>query len=103
MGKTRLRESLRRLGACAEAIDWVGERDLDTAWRECTRVDWMLWLAMRKAGRDGWPQSPVVVRAACSCAAAAWTAGAAAGDASRAAEHRAMCAIVRRVVKPGRI
>ncbi len=31
--------------ACAESLNWVGDRDLAAAWAECERTDWMLWLA----------------------------------------------------------
>jgi hypothetical protein len=38
---------LEKLGACSDAVTWVGNRDLKTAWAECPRADWMLWLAGR--------------------------------------------------------
>src|SRR3989304_249660 len=38
-----LRDELIELRACAEAVKWVGERDLESAWRDCERGDWMLW------------------------------------------------------------
>lgn len=63
---TALQDTLRRLDACQEARVWVGDRDLATAWRECARGDWMLWLAAR-AGVD----RRLVVEAACDCAEAA--------------------------------
>jgi len=50
-----LRDKLQRLGACREAIDWVGERDLETAWRECNRADWMAWLCLKMLNKPGWP------------------------------------------------
>ena len=40
-------EKLRRMGACGEAIAWVGERTLEQAWAECKNPHWMLWLASR--------------------------------------------------------
>ena len=55
-------EQLCDINACQEAIDWVGDRDAETAWRECERGDWMLWLAGRVADRKR------VVLAACECA-----------------------------------
>lgn len=58
-----LQDALRRLDACHNARFWVGDRDLATAWRECARGDWMLWLAAR-AGVD----RRLVVEAACDCA-----------------------------------
>lgn len=51
-------------GACYGAIEWLGSRDLLTAWAECLRGDWMLWLAARAAEPDA-----VRLRlAACDCA-----------------------------------
>lgn len=41
-GDMTLHDQLVRLGACPEAVRWVGDRDLATAWAECERADWML-------------------------------------------------------------
>ena len=38
------KEQLIQQGACAPAVEWVGDRDIATAWAECPRGDWMLWL-----------------------------------------------------------
>ena len=35
---------LRQHGACAPALDWLGDRDLATAWEDCESPGWMLWL-----------------------------------------------------------
>jgi len=35
---------LKKIAACDEAIEWVGDRTLQQAWDECNRPDWMLWL-----------------------------------------------------------
>src|SRR3989304_4555450 len=43
----RFHDWLIEQDACAEAIEWTGDRDITTAWRECERGDWMHWLAMR--------------------------------------------------------
>ena len=32
-------------GACQEIIEWVGDRSMARAWKECPRSDWMLWLS----------------------------------------------------------
>lgn len=100
-----LQKRLAGLGACDDALTWIGNRTLSRAWAECERADWMLWIASRLDGRCGWPDLTVVVRAACSCAAASAAASAAAeaGSAAEAAEHRAMCKIIRRIIKPGRL
>ena len=57
-----LRDQLQQMEACPLAIEWVGDRDITTAWAECHRGDWMLWLAARVLDR------PLLVRAACACA-----------------------------------
>ena len=57
------RDKLVAIGACDEAVKWVGERDGATAWRECPRGDWLLWHAAR-VGCD----RRALVRAACDCA-----------------------------------
>jgi len=59
----KFKEQLEDLNACEEAVEWVGDRDLKTAWEECARGDWMLWLAARlKVDRK------LVALAACDCA-----------------------------------
>ena len=57
-----MRDRLIKMGACEDAVAWVGERDIAAAWAECERADWMLWLAGRVVARE-----PVVL-AACACA-----------------------------------
>ena len=59
-----LAHDLRRLHACQEAINWVGDRDLPTAWRECPRCDWMLWLLRATRRSD----KVRLVRVACAIA-----------------------------------
>lgn len=34
---------LKKHNACEPALTWLGDRDPETAWRECPRADWMLW------------------------------------------------------------
>lgn len=37
--------TLRGLGACGEAIDWAATQpSLRSAWKNCQRGDWMIWL-----------------------------------------------------------
>jgi hypothetical protein len=65
---THWTDDLRRLGACAEAIEWAAGYDtLEAAWSACRRGDWMLWLLGRtcKCGDD---QHRGMVLAACACA-----------------------------------
>ena len=57
------RDQLVEMNACREAIEWVGDRDLVTAWMMCQQADWMLWLAARLL-----PDDPRVILAVCACA-----------------------------------
>ena len=47
-------DELKKLNACPEAVEWVRENDynLQQAWENCHRGDWMLWLAFRKKVND---------------------------------------------------
>jgi hypothetical protein len=63
MNNTLLINWLLRHEACSPSLTWLAGRDLATAWAECGRGDWMLWLAAR-AGMD----RRVVVAACCACA-----------------------------------
>lgn len=59
----KFRNELRKMYACNAAQEWVGERDLATAWHECQRADWMLWyMARRKVDQR------LLVLCACACA-----------------------------------
>ena len=45
-------DKLRALGACEEALKWAASRPkkrqtLSALWADCSRGDWMLWLAAR--------------------------------------------------------
>ena len=46
-----MNETIKKLGACEEGLDWLGDKPLDAAWAECHRGDWMLWVA-DKVGVD---------------------------------------------------
>ena len=61
---TALVERLTALHAGRELAAWAGTQpDLATAWRECKRGDWMLWLAgVAEIDRR------LLVAAACDCA-----------------------------------
>ena len=57
-------DALTELGACPEAVRWVGRRrSWRRAWEQCPRGDWLQWYA-RRAGTDGRD----VVRADAACA-----------------------------------
>lgn len=62
MNNTHLINWLLRHEACGPSLTWLAGRDLATAWAECGRGDWMLWLAAR-AGVD----RRMVVAACCAC------------------------------------
>ena len=51
MNAAELKKWLTSNYACTEALEWLSDRDLDTAWAECPRGDWLLWLTA-KAGID---------------------------------------------------
>ena len=56
-------DKLDSMNACSEAVKWVGKRGIKTAWRDCPRGGWMLWLA-GKLDID----RKLLVLAACDCA-----------------------------------
>lgn len=54
--------SPKNLYACKEAVIWNGDRTFDECWRDCTRGDWMLWLAGRLQ-----IDRKKITQVACSC------------------------------------
>lgn len=64
----RLFMLLKKLGACKEAVEWVGDKTLEEAWNICERADWMVWLCGKMIGNKGWPDTRQLVLATCSCA-----------------------------------
>jgi len=42
-GKMKFADKLRKLEACEDAIEWVGDKSFKEAWNTCERADWMLW------------------------------------------------------------
>ena len=59
----KFKDKLLELKACSEPVEWVGERTLPEAWRDCERADWMLWY-LWKINYD----RKQIVLAACACA-----------------------------------
>ena len=48
MTRLKLSTILTRLEACSEAQTWAATQpDPQTAWANCKRSDWMLWLLLR--------------------------------------------------------
>jgi len=67
--KAEIVASVRKMGACPEAVAWLAEHKNPTqAWRDCERGDWMLWLVGKLAGPVGDPRRKKLVLAACGCA-----------------------------------
>ena len=66
---SKLANSLVKLGACAEAVEWAAKQKgtRQEMWERCPRADWLLWLAGRVA-MHGSPEHRQVVLAACACA-----------------------------------
>ena len=58
------REQLVEMDACAEAVEWVGDKTLAEAWATCERADWMLWLVSKIDGS----YTPRLRLATCACA-----------------------------------
>jgi hypothetical protein len=42
-----LKQKLKELNACNEAMVWAGERTIEQAVKDCHRGDWLLWLGQR--------------------------------------------------------
>lgn len=53
---TTFSDYLIRQRACENARVWVGNKTAEQAWRECRRVDWMLWLLWRLSPNDRRPR-----------------------------------------------
>ena len=67
--KAEIVASVRKMGACPEAVAWLAEqKNPAQAWRGCERGDWMLWLVGKLAGPVGDPRRKKLVLAACGCA-----------------------------------
>jgi hypothetical protein len=58
-------EYLRSVGACDEALTWAsGQPDIPTAWKNCRRYDWMMWLLEKR----GYNDARILRLIACDCA-----------------------------------
>jgi hypothetical protein len=44
---TPLKQKLKEINACYEAMEWVGDRTIEEAVNDCHRGDWLLWLGQR--------------------------------------------------------
>lgn len=69
---TKLDRLLRKLGTCDEARTWAATQpDLEAAWTNCERGDWMLWFAGKLSGPPDSESRRRLVAAAVDCAALA--------------------------------
>jgi hypothetical protein len=50
---TPLKQKLKELNACDEAMWWTSDRTIEEAVRDCHRGDWLLWLG-QKIGIDNY-------------------------------------------------
>ena len=64
----KFKEKLKKLGDCDSMIEWVGDRDLKTAWAECKRGDWMFWLIKKSNSKVTLPMRKKLVLCACDIA-----------------------------------
>ena len=51
------------MNACADAVEWVGDKSFEQAWASCERGDWMLWWWIRK-----YPDDRMIFEAKARCA-----------------------------------
>ena len=59
-----LNDLLIRLDVCQSAKDWAKTQpDLATAWQNCRRADWMIWLLKRMGYKD--PKNYRLIACAC--------------------------------------
>ena len=56
-------EVMSKFQPCSEAVEWMADRTLQAAWKQCPRGDWLLWAA----GRLGVDRK-LLILAACDCA-----------------------------------
>jgi len=59
---------LEKNDACKEATEWVNGRNLKESYDQCNQADWILWIAAKMIGEQGWHTHKQVVLAACACA-----------------------------------
>jgi len=62
------KQQLIDLDVCKEAIDWVEDRTIQQAWKDCPHGDWMLWLLEEMEGEKGWLDEKEIMLLGCWCA-----------------------------------
>ena len=60
-------EELEEMGACRSAIMWIVNNgyNLQQAWQNCDRADWMIWLLAEMVEEPDWPTKPEVIKLVC--------------------------------------
>ena len=62
-------DKLNKLGACGQAVKWAKEmKNGQSAWDNCERGDWMLWLVGKMSGKPESAKRKKLVLCACECA-----------------------------------
>jgi len=62
-------DKLNKLKACSEAVKWAKEmKNGQSAWDNCERGDWMLWLVGKMSGKPESVKRKKLVLCVCECA-----------------------------------
>lgn len=64
----KFRDKLIKINACSEAVEWVDKKGFKTAWKTCSRGDWMLWYVSINRKELGLEHSRLITKAKAKCA-----------------------------------
>ena len=64
----KFKNKLIKMKACSEAIEWVGNRTAEEAWRDCYNSLWMLWYLEKINYKD----EKKLRLVACKCVRLVW-------------------------------
>lgn len=64
---TDYQNTLTRHGACKAAVEWVGERDALTAWRECHQPSWLIWESQRRGAAEAKTYIKIAIKVTMLC------------------------------------
>ncbi|MHA1372072.1 MAG: hypothetical protein ACTSRA_20425 [Promethearchaeota archaeon] len=64
----KFKEHLENINACSPAINWVNDRGIKKAFKECQRGNWMLWYAYKNRERLGLEDMKLITLAKVKCA-----------------------------------
>ena len=63
------KDEFLKLNPCREAVEWLEDyTDMEKAWNECERGDWLLWLVGKLSGKPGCEGRKKLVLCTCECA-----------------------------------